>query len=65
MIDIAHHHHGNQNLLLVFLRAFGVLMWETLTLGQQPYPGLSNIEVLHHVRSGGRLESPNNCPDDM
>ncbi|OXB76494.1 UNVERIFIED_CONTAM: hypothetical protein H355_014538 [Colinus virginianus] len=46
-------------------RAFGVLMWETLTLGQQPYPGLSNIEVLHHVRSGGRLESPNNCPDDM
>lgn len=40
-------------------------MWETLTLGQQPYPGLSNIEVLHHVRSGGRLESPNNCPDDI
>nr|P00529.1 RecName: Full=Tyrosine-protein kinase transforming protein ros [UR2 sarcoma virus] len=45
--------------------AFGVLVWETLTLGQQPYPGLSNIEVLHHVRSGGRLESPNNCPDDI
>ncbi|XP_061846106.1 proto-oncogene tyrosine-protein kinase ROS [Colius striatus] len=45
--------------------AFGVLVWETLTLGQQPYPGFSNIEVLHHVRSGGRLESPNNCPDDI
>ncbi|XP_010283320.1 PREDICTED: proto-oncogene tyrosine-protein kinase ROS-like, partial [Phaethon lepturus] len=45
--------------------AFGVLVWETLTLGQQPYPGLSNTEVLHHVRSGGRLESPNNCPDDL
>ncbi|NXY15945.1 ROS1 kinase, partial [Atrichornis clamosus] len=45
--------------------AFGVLVWETLTLGQQPYPGFSNIEVLHHVRSGGRLESPNSCPDDL
>ncbi|NXV92348.1 ROS1 kinase, partial [Calonectris borealis] len=45
--------------------AFGVLVWETLTLGQQPYPGFSNTEVLHHVRSGGRLESPNNCPDDL
>ncbi|NWU86118.1 ROS1 kinase, partial [Onychorhynchus coronatus] len=45
--------------------AFGVLVWETLTLGQQPYPGLSNTEVLHLVRSGGRLESPNNCPDDL
>ncbi|KAM9240253.1 proto-oncogene tyrosine-protein kinase ROS [Leptosomus discolor] len=45
--------------------AFGVLMWEILTLGQQPYPGFSNTEVLHYVRSGGRLESPNNCPDDL
>ncbi|XP_010003164.1 PREDICTED: proto-oncogene tyrosine-protein kinase ROS [Chaetura pelagica] len=45
--------------------AFGVLVWETLTLGQQPYPGFSNTEVLHHVRSGGRLESPNHCPDDL
>ncbi|NWX11296.1 ROS1 kinase, partial [Caloenas nicobarica] len=45
--------------------AFGVLVWETLTLGQQPYPGFSNTEVLQHVRSGGRLESPDNCPDDL
>ncbi|NWW52559.1 ROS1 kinase, partial [Pedionomus torquatus] len=45
--------------------AFGVLVWETLTLGQQPYPGFSNTEVLHHVRSGGRLETPNNCPDNL
>ncbi|NXA42101.1 ROS1 kinase, partial [Eudromia elegans] len=45
--------------------AFGILVWETLTLGQQPYPGFSNTEVLYHVQSGGRLESPNNCPDDL
>ncbi|NWU98975.1 ROS1 kinase, partial [Upupa epops] len=45
--------------------AFGVLVWETLTLGQQPYPGFTNTEVLHHVQSGGRLQPPNNCPDDL
>ncbi|NXJ83328.1 ROS1 kinase, partial [Trogon melanurus] len=45
--------------------AFGVLVWETLTLGQKPYPGFSNAEVLHHVQSGGRLEPPNNCPGDL
>ncbi|XP_053568137.1 proto-oncogene tyrosine-protein kinase ROS [Bombina bombina] len=45
--------------------SFGVLLWEVFTLGQQPYPGYSNIEVLHYVRSGQRMDSPANCPDDM
>lgn len=42
--------------------AFGVLMWEITSLGQQPYPARTNIEVLHHVRAGGRLPKPLNCP---
>ncbi|MBN3281163.1 ROS1 kinase, partial [Polyodon spathula] len=45
--------------------SFGVLLWEIITLGEQPYPAYSNLEVLHLVRSGGRLPSPTNCPDDM
>ncbi|XP_043849361.1 proto-oncogene tyrosine-protein kinase ROS-like [Dromiciops gliroides] len=45
--------------------SFGVLMWEVMTLGQQPYPARTNLEVLHFVRSGGRLERPCNCPDDI
>ena len=40
-------------------------MWEVLTLGQQPYPARTNIEVLQYVRSGGRLERPPQCPNDM
>ena len=48
-----------------FFRAFGVLMWEVVTFGQQPYPARTNIEVLHFVRSGGRLDRPDNCPDDL
>ncbi|XP_044740104.1 proto-oncogene tyrosine-protein kinase ROS [Chrysoperla carnea] len=45
--------------------AFGVLMWEIMTLGQQPYPARTNLEVLHYVRNGGRLHRPNNCPEDL
>ncbi|KAK6636659.1 hypothetical protein RUM43_010321 [Polyplax serrata] len=45
--------------------AFGVLLWEIMTLGQQPYPARTNLEVLHYVRTGGRLERPNNCPEQV
>lgn len=43
--------------------SFGVLMWEVITYGQQPYPARSNIEVLHYVRTGGILDRPDNCPE--
>ncbi|XP_014223646.1 proto-oncogene tyrosine-protein kinase ROS [Trichogramma pretiosum] len=42
--------------------AFGVIMWEITSLGQQPYQARTNLEVLHHVRAGGRLPKPLNCP---
>lgn len=45
--------------------AFGVLCWEIMTLGQQPYPARNNVEVMHHVREGGRLERPSDCPDEL
>lgn len=45
--------------------AFGVLMWEIMTYGQQPYPARTNLEVLHYVRNGGHLHRPNYCPEDM
>ncbi|KAG1702093.1 Proto-oncogene tyrosine-protein kinase ROS [Nymphon striatum] len=45
--------------------AFGVLLWEVMTLGQQPYPARTNLEVLQFVRDGGRLDKPDNCPDDL
>lgn len=41
-------------------------MWEVITLGQQPYQGQTNVEVLKHVREGGRLPRPNqNCIDEL
>ncbi|KAK4881780.1 hypothetical protein RN001_005099 [Aquatica leii] len=45
--------------------AFGVLLWEIMTLGQQPYPARTNLEVLHFVKSGGRLGKPVDCPDKL
>lgn len=41
---------------------FGVLMWEIMSLGQQPYFTKTNIEVVDYLRVGGRLPKPFNCP---
>ncbi|XP_041462200.1 proto-oncogene tyrosine-protein kinase ROS-like [Lytechinus variegatus] len=45
--------------------AFGVLMWEVMSRGQQPYPARSNVEVLRFVEAGGRLSQPDQCPDEI
>ncbi|XP_058163307.1 proto-oncogene tyrosine-protein kinase ROS isoform X2 [Dasypus novemcinctus] len=45
--------------------SFGILIWEILTLGHQPYPAHSNLDVLTYVQTGGRLEPPRNCPNDL
>ena len=45
--------------------SFGVLVWEIMSLGQQPYPARTNHEVLQFLKDGGRLEKPENCPDDV
>ncbi|XP_029176967.1 proto-oncogene tyrosine-protein kinase ROS-like isoform X2 [Nylanderia fulva] len=42
--------------------AFGVLMWEIMSLGEHPYPGKNYSEVIEYVREGGKLPKPLNCP---
>lgn len=35
-------------------------------MGQQPYAGHTNLEVLQYVRGGGRLPRPSqNCPEEL
>lgn len=36
-----------------------------MTLGNQPYPGRINQEVLQYVTGGGRLDRPEKCPGKM
>uniref|UniRef100_A0AAU0N4Z7 receptor protein-tyrosine kinase n=1 Tax=Gecarcinus lateralis TaxID=6769 RepID=A0AAU0N4Z7_GECLA len=41
--------------------SFGVLLWEIVTLGSTPYPGMGATEVMRKVREGYRLEKPVHC----
>ncbi|XP_067123785.1 tyrosine kinase receptor Cad96Ca-like [Centruroides vittatus] len=45
--------------------SFGVLMWEIVTLGSTPYPGLAAAEVMRTVKHGHRLEKPEHCKREM
>ncbi|XP_058862183.1 insulin receptor-related protein-like [Acipenser ruthenus] len=45
--------------------SFGVVLWEIVTLAEQPYQGMSNEQVLHYVMDSGTLERPENCPDTI
>uniref|UniRef100_A0A8C2ZH27 Tyrosine-protein kinase receptor TYRO3 n=1 Tax=Cyclopterus lumpus TaxID=8103 RepID=A0A8C2ZH27_CYCLU len=45
--------------------AFGVTMWEVLTRGQTPYPGVENSEVYEYLIKGERLKKPPDCREDI
>ncbi|KAI6190128.1 putative tyrosine-protein kinase F09A5.2 [Aphelenchoides bicaudatus] len=45
--------------------SFGVCLFEIITLGGCPYPGVQINDILRHLDSGNRMEQPDNCPDDF
>ncbi|KAL0832965.1 hypothetical protein ABMA28_001098 [Loxostege sticticalis] len=45
--------------------SFGVLLWEIVTLGSTPYPGMSAGDVMKKVHSGYRLEKPEHCRREL
>ncbi|XP_026195017.1 tyrosine-protein kinase receptor TYRO3 isoform X2 [Anabas testudineus] len=45
--------------------AFGVTMWEVMTRGQTPYPGVENSEIYEYLIKGERLKKPLDCRDDV
>lgn len=45
--------------------AFGVTMWEVMTRGQTPYPGVENSEIYEFLIKGERLKKPAGCREDM
>ncbi|XP_062516554.1 tyrosine-protein kinase receptor TYRO3-like isoform X2 [Corticium candelabrum] len=45
--------------------AFGVTMWEILSLGMQPYPGVANHELTELLLKGHRLQKPAICTHDL
>ncbi|XP_066480055.1 protein-tyrosine kinase 6 isoform X1 [Tiliqua scincoides] len=45
--------------------SFGILLYEIMTLGQIPYPGMSNSEVVKQVQTGFRMHCPPKCPPTL
>ncbi|XP_077421081.1 tyrosine-protein kinase receptor TYRO3 [Vanacampus margaritifer] len=45
--------------------AFGVTMWEVMTRGQTPYPGVENSEIYEYLIRGERLKKPAECRQDI
>ncbi|CAH2107874.1 unnamed protein product [Euphydryas editha] len=45
--------------------AFGILLWEIVTLGSTPYAAMSGREVLAAVADGYRLERPAHCKPQL
>jgi len=43
--------------------SFGILMYEVITLGKVPYPGMRGQEVLEKIEMGYRMPQPHGCPD--
>ncbi|XP_065677191.1 uncharacterized protein LOC100206932 isoform X2 [Hydra vulgaris] len=45
--------------------AYGVVLFEIITLGGTPYPTISNRELLPLLKSGYRMDKPENCSEAM
>ncbi|XP_025208058.1 tyrosine-protein kinase Dnt-like [Melanaphis sacchari] len=45
--------------------SFGVLLWELVCLGAQPYSEIDPYDLSLYLQEGYRLSQPINCPDDL
>ncbi|CAG5132713.1 unnamed protein product, partial [Candidula unifasciata] len=45
--------------------SFGILLYELMTRGRIPYPGMDNKTVLDQVERGYRMDKPANTPDGV
>lgn len=45
--------------------SFGVLLYEIITYGKIPYPGMTKGEVMSSIQRGYRMPRPDNCPTEL
>lgn len=41
--------------------SYGTVLYEIITFGKFPYPGLSNAQVIHMIKEGSRIPCPRGC----
>lgn len=45
--------------------SFGILLWELVTLGAVPYPGIIVQDLFKLLKEGYRMDRPNNCSIEL
>ena len=45
--------------------SFGIVIYEIITYGRFPYPGMTNAQVLEVLQQGYRMPRPMGCPDKL
>ncbi|XP_077999953.1 uncharacterized protein LOC144452682 [Glandiceps talaboti] len=44
---------------------YGIVLWEIVTLGASPYPGLPNNEISGRIRDGEQMDKPSHCTEEL
>ena len=55
----------NQFTIKSIVWSFGILLYELITYGGLPYPGMSNTQVLEALKTGYRMPCPKDCPEPL
>ncbi|XP_068709736.1 uncharacterized protein [Montipora foliosa] len=45
--------------------SYGILLWELITLGSSPYPGIAGRDIHKLIRNGYRMDKPENCSQQI
>nr|XP_058973645.1 fibroblast growth factor receptor 4-like isoform X1 [Pocillopora verrucosa] len=45
--------------------SYGILLWEIVTLGANPYPGMNRDQVIDQLHIGYRMPKPQYCSDEV
>ena len=45
--------------------SYGIVLYEVITYGRFPYPGMTNAEVLERIQQGYRMGCPPGCPKQL
>ena len=45
--------------------SYGILLWELVTLGSTPYPGVTPERLFQLLQTGYRMEKPTKCSQDL